>query len=265
MNNWIVRTKDPNKISVNESSVIRETPLVDKISIILPTRTRSKQFTELIESIHNTSEDWSNIEICVYVDNDDIESKNTIESLIVKYSSSNLKYTTSENSLNLSEMWNYAYEKLATGNIIMHCGDDIRFRTPNWDTIIRGEFNKYDDKIILVFCKDGIQNENLATHSFVHRKWIEVSGFWLPPYFVSDFNDLWLDVVARGVGRSVYLGNIYTEHLHNAVGKATIDDNTTRRLERHQRESPQSLYDNKYHEREVQINKLKTFIQTRRT
>ena len=246
-----------NKLKQNNMSY---TKTDETISIILPTRKRSKELSRLVDSVNSTCISPNKIELCIYIDNDDTESRVTIENLVKTYSKISIRYTTSVEKLNLSQMWNYAYEKLATGNIIMHCGDDIVFRTEHWDQVIRQEFNKYPDNIVLVFCKDGIQNENLATHSFIHRKWIELSGFWLPPYFVSDYNDTWLDYVARAINRRVYLDNIYTEHMHHVIGKALIDENTQNRLERHHREHPEVLYNEKEPERINHANKLLTYI-----
>jgi hypothetical protein len=230
-----------------------------KISIIFPTRTRTGFVEELIKSAQQTADNFSYLEFCIYYDLDDNETKDYIAEASSRYQ--NVKYTTSNDSLNLSEMWNYAYSTLATGDIIMHCGDDIRFRTKSWDTIVINKFKESRDKILLVYGNDGIQKSNLATHSFIHRKWIEVSGFWLPPYFTSDYNDTWLDNVASRINRRVYLGDVYTEHLHYTVGKTEIDDNTRRRLNRHEKENPLAIYNSKESERVIHANKLQTYIQ----
>jgi hypothetical protein len=231
-------------------------------SIILPTRTRIRQIKEFIESIDLTSSYFKQgeLEVCFYVDWDDGPSWDAIEELKNKYGENKIKYISSETPLNLSQMWNYSYEKLATGEIIMHCGDDIRFRTNDWDIKIKEKFDNSNDKIILVYGDDGIRHNKLATHSFVHRKWIEVSGFWLPPYFVSDYNDTWLDFVARYIKRIVYIPEIYTEHLHYVVKKAEIDENTNRRLKRHDDEKTEIIYKNTENERIMHAKKLLDYI-----
>ena len=121
-------------------------------SIIIPTKNRAIAVNELLESIYSTSDNFEKVEICFYIDNDDNESKTCILQLIEKYGK-NIKYTSSEKKLNLSQMWNYAYENISTGEILMLCADDIRFRTKSWDTIIKNEFLKVNDKILL----EGIQ------------------------------------------------------------------------------------------------------------
>jgi len=230
-------------------------------SIIIPTKHRVNAVNELVESIVNTSDNFKRIEICFYIDFDDTISKEGILALIEKYGN-NIKYTMSEEKLNLSQMWNYTYTNICTGEIIMLCADDIRFRTKSWDLAVKSEFSLVDDKILLVFGDDLYHGSKLATHSFVHRKWIETSGFWLPPYFCADYVDTWLDDVARRINRSVYLPHIITEHMHYSLNKSAYDDNTANRLENFKRERPDLIYETKQNERLEHVNKLLAYIES---
>ena len=143
--------------------------------------------------------------------------------------------------VNLSVMWNRCYEA-SSGDILMHCGDDIVFRTPGWDDIVRQAFDSTPDDILFAFGRDGYQDgNNFGTHGFIHRKWVETVGFFVPPYFVSDYNDTFLNDVAKRIGGHVEIP-IYTEHMHHCAGKAFIDQNTAERLARHQQHDPGALY-----------------------
>jgi glycosyltransferase involved in cell wall biosynthesis len=218
-------------------------------SIILPTRKRVKSVERLMNSIIDTVSDKNTFEMCVYVDDDDDDTLNYVKK------EGRIKYKVGPR-ITLSKMWNECYEELSTGEIIMHCGDDIIFRSKDWDVLVKDAIDKYDDKILLVYGMDGIQNENMATHSFVHRKWIEASGFWLPPYFSSDYNDLWLDNVARDIHRIKYIPEIYTEHMHFTVGKSEIDSNTTDRLHRHNKDNVAGIWTSTQNERNQHAEKL---------
>jgi glycosyl transferase/beta-hydroxylase protein BlmF len=229
------------------------------ISIIVPTRKRPKAVTELVETIVNTADDFSKIEILFYIDPDDVESERCILELISTYDS-NIKYTSSRETLNLSQMWNYAYDTLSTGDIIMLCADDIRFRTNSWDTLVRNEFLKVEDKIILVYGDDKIHSINHATHSFVHRKWIETSGFWLPPYFCHDYVDTWLFEVSNRLVRSVYLPSVVTDHMHYSFGKSAYDSTAEKKLLNASIMNPALIYEQKSNERDEQTAKLQQYI-----
>ncbi len=249
----------PEVIATNIARLKRENAfsLTKDFAIVLPTRKRPDELKRLVNSVMETADNPNKIEFCFYIDPDDNISKDCIEELIANNKS--IKYISSDKNPTLSEMWNIALE-LSTADIIMHCGDDIVFRTKSWDTIVKSKMSVYKDKIVLAYGNDGYQGANLATHSFVYRKWIEASGFWLPPYFVSDFNDVWLDVVAKGIGRSVYIPEVFTEHMHYVVGKAKVDETTQLRLERHRKYNPKAIYNEKAPEREAHMQRLREYI-----
>ena len=230
-----------------------------KFSIVVPTRKRPVAVCELVETIFNTCDDFNKVEILFYIDSDDIDSEVCLRSLIDNYGT-NIKYTSSNEIINLSQMWNYAYNTLSTGDIIMMCADDVRFRTKSWDTLVRDEFLKQEDKIVLVYGNDMLQGVNLATLSFIHKKWVEVSGFWLPPYFCADYVDTWLFEVANRLNRSRYLPNVITEHMHYSVGKSDYDSTTEKRLTNAARENPSLIYQQKSAERSEHVNKLLQYI-----
>ena len=209
---------------------------------------------ELWESAYNNSLYKDEIELIFYIDSDDNESIEMYKSL-----GPNVHAIIEERGEgNLSVMWNRCYER-ASADIVMHCGDDIRFRTPNWDKIVLDEFDKYKDKIVLVYGNDGVRKDDLATHSFLHKNWIETVGYFLPPYFSSDMNDYWLTTVARNIKRLIKV-NIYTEHLHPAVGKHSLDITHQERIARGDRDNVRELYRSKENERIEDCNKLLNFI-----
>ena len=227
-----------------------------KISLLTPTRFRPLQMEHLIKSAYLLSNWKHGIEFIFYVDLDDTVSINTLVRLSNFYP---LRWVEGERIV-LSQMWNECYKE-ASGEIMMHCGDDIVFGTDGWDDIVRKAFEEYDDRIVLVYGNDCIHGPNLATHSFLHRNWIETVGYFLPPYFVSDYNDTWLTDVARKINRLKYVPELITEHMHFSVGKASMDLNTQERLERARLNNPGKIYEEKEIERIDGARKLTNFIQ----
>lgn len=148
----------------------------------------------------------------------------------------------------LSACWNECAD-VAAGDILMHCGDDIRFRTDGWDALVADAFARWPDRLVFVHGRDGIHDDRLGTHGFVHRRWVDVVGYFVPPLFSSDYNDTWLNEVADLIGRRIYLPDVYTEHLHPTVGKGEWDRTHQERLERHARDGVDGLYQSKRWER----------------
>jgi len=225
-----------------------------KISLLAPTRMRPKFMKELWDSVKETANNCDNIELIFYIDSDDNESIEMYKSL-----GPNVQAIVDERGEgNLSAMWNKCYE-ISSADIVMHCGDDIRFRTKGWDTKVLNKFEEYSDKIVLVYGDDGIRKDDLATHGFLHKNWIETVGYFLPPYFSSDMNDYWLTTVARDIKRLTKI-DIYTEHLHPAVGKHDLDITHQERIARGNRDNVRKLYKDKENERNEDCSKLLNFI-----
>jgi len=216
------------------------------ISLILPTRGRPENIRRFWNSAKETAS--GEIEACFYIDDDDLVSEEVIKEIGQKY--------VKGPRIVLSEMWNEAY-KLATGDIIGHLGDDIIFRTPDWDTLVRNKIESFPDKIAFVYGKDGYSPDTFGTHGFIHRNWINATGYFLPPYFSSDMNDVWLNDVAKEIGRHFLIPEIYTEHMHFINGKAEKDQTHLDRLERGERDKVWDIYNSKESERHEDARKLK--------
>lgn len=193
----------------------------------------------------------TDVEFVFYVDEDDDSSLDVI-------SQHDGKIITGPRVV-LSEMWNRCAER-ASHDVMMHCGDDIIFRSDHWDSMVLNEFEQVPDKILLVYGRDGFQDEKLGTHSFIHRNWVDTVGYFVPPYFSSDYNDTWLNEVAVALGRRKYVPEIYTEHMHPAAGKGVLDITHQERLARHTRDNVEQLYADKQPERYADVKKLQAFI-----
>lgn len=218
------------------------------ISLLVPSRGRPDQLSLMWATALETSN--GPIELVYRLDDDDNEHY------------PQLPYSTrlSGPRVVLSAMWNECADA-ATGGILMHCGDDIRFRSDGWDSAVRWAFEEYPDRIALVHGRDGIHDANMATHGFLHRRWVETVGYFVPPLFSSDYNDTWLTEVADMIGRRCYLPEVYTEHMHPAVGKGELDQTHRDRLQRHHQDDVDGLYRSTHHLRVADADKLRAVIE----
>lgn len=197
----------------------------EMISILVPSRGRPESFAEMVRSAVTAACDPSAIEVVVRLDADDQwgEYPDSVDDFGV--------VTVVGKRNTLSSLWNDCYAE-ASGDILMHCGDDIRFRTNCWDYMVEEQFDDSEDRLILVYGRDGIADERMATHSFLSREWVEAVGYFAYPSFSSDYTDLFFHTIAERLGRLHFIPELYTEHLHPAVGKAVYDQTHLDRLER---------------------------------
>ena len=220
------------------------------ISLLIPSRKRPHNIKRFCENVFSTKKLYE-IEICFYIDDDDIESQKTIN----EFNNENIKYIIGPRIL-LSDTPNKLYE-ISKGPYYMLGGDDIMFRTSGWDEIVINEFDKYDDKLILVYGRDGVNDGGTATHFFIHKNWIDIIGRVSPPYFAVDRTDAWMTEVSVGINRKVYLNNLFIEHMHPAVGKAIMDETYKEANSKRKTNERFEIYDKFKYERIEEINKLK--------
>jgi hypothetical protein len=224
------------------------------ISLVCPTRYRPNQFAEMVASAADLALDPKQVQVVAYLDDDEPEmgayrgtDHDVPVGLVVG------------GRCTLSDAWNRA-AALASGDVLMLCADDLRFRTPGWDVLVADAVESVPDGICLVYGRDGHADERMATHPFVTRRWVDVVGRFTAPYFVADYVDLWLHDVASRVGRAVYVHGLLVEHMHPAFGKGEYDRNHEERLARARVAGMPALWDSLEWEREAEAARLSAAI-----
>lgn len=225
------------------------------VSLTLPSRQRLASLQALVSSVFDTADNPDEVEVIVYDDNDPTD--NTYQQWAPP---KNVKIYRTKHRQTLSHYWQLAYEK-SQGPIYMLCNDDVLFHTKGWDTKVKEAFDKYPDKIVLIYGEDGDPNKekNFGALPFVHQNWIDAVGYFTVPYFSGDFVDTWLNDVADGIDRKLKI-KIYTEHLHPAFGKGEMDETRSSRWKKHWKDDMPGLYLSKADERKTDIEKLKKAI-----
>jgi len=199
------------------------------------------------------------VQVVLYLDDDDPHRRETLD-VVGDYVADDCDVRVVEGSrIVLSEMWNRCAE-VARHDVLAHSDDDVLYRTGGWDRLVLDAFAGYPDRIVFVHGRDGVHDERFGTHGFIHGRWVETVGYFVPPYFSSDWNDAWLNEVANDIGRRHYLPDLYTEHMHPAVGKAQMDDTYRERMERGAADDVDRRYADLREERIADAAKLRTVM-----
>lgn len=226
------------------------------ISVLVPTRGRPHNMRRMVESGRATS--IGPVEYVFYIDHDDPASAETASALYDE--GHDVAWTQGERVV-LSQMWNECFNiARVNSDILQHSCDETIYRTPGWDRAVEEAFEEWPDRIGLVYGRDGIHDSNLATHGFITRQWVDAVGYFCPPYFSSDYNDLWLHQVAQGIGRLKFLPDVFTEHMHPAVGKGPLDQTHQDRLARHGQDGVDALWNQLLPQRQEDVGKLMNAI-----
>lgn len=223
------------------------------ISVLLPSRGRPEGLARMVDSLYANVTHRRFVEVIVRLDSDD-ERANSYYRL-----EQPIEFIEGPRAL-LSENWNECAAH-AKGEILLHAGDDITFDTPGWDQLVRDTFAQYPDRILFAYGDDlGPNGRTFGTHGFVHRRWVETVGYFLPPLFSSDWNDVWLNEVADSLGRKVFVEGLVMEHHHYIFGKAERDVTHAEREERGDRDGVVELYQRTGKEREMDTEKLRAVM-----
>ena len=183
------------------------------ISFSCPSRGRPDLAKRLVDTATETQKGQT--EFLFYLNDDDEKLEEYKDLLDEKH------YTIGPNQ-STCYSWNLMANK-ASHDIVMLMGDDVQIQTQDWDQLIVDQFNKYEDKILMVVPSDvrrkGTQNLGKevklwedkplpAAHFAVHKNWINTLGYLAPPYFWHFFVDSYTQKVARKLNRCLYLPTV---------------------------------------------------------
>lgn len=186
------------------------------ISILCPSRGRPELASNMIKTALATSS--SKIEIKLYLNDDDPQLDKYKELIDEKY------YVVGPDQ-SPAYSWNLLAEN-ARHDILFLVGDDVSFETLGWDNIIVNEFNKYPDKIACIYPPPEGLSKNKNNHFCLHKNWIKVLGYFVPPQFWHWYVDTWTAKIAKQLNRYIRVDSVKLGMIKR------VKDETTRRVHR---------------------------------
>lgn len=190
-------------------------------SIFLPTRGRPFLAKRLLESVLETASDIAGVEIVLYLDGDDPES------LAIACSGIEIKTLVRPPGASMGGIFKECMAASA-GRYILLMNDDAVFRTFGWDRRLSAAFNRYPDRVALVYCNDLDQGASVPTFPCVSRAACALMGGVCPESFKnlhieSHLFDIFNELKKNGHNRTVYLKDVIIEHMHHTLGKSAED------------------------------------------
>ena len=193
-----------------------------KISLLCPSRERLNKFLTFLTSVISTTHDIKNINIVLGVDEDDPKFKS------YKKIANNLHFiqfisfpTNLFKEKGLSGLWNKMANE-CPGDILGMVGDDMIFKTNDWDKKIIETFINKKDNMHLIHCNDGMRGpgnkysnvEPLAVNSFIHREYVDTIGWYVEDIEPNTYHDTYLHKLFEILNRKIYYHDIVIKHLH---------------------------------------------------
>lgn len=201
-----------------------------EFSLLLPTRGRVALVQRLLDSIVATSSDVGRVEVVLYIDKDDSASQTLSHPVL------SLAKIIRPPGTTMGKM-NCACYEASHGRYVMLINDDLIFRTPYWDARVIKAFSQFPDDIALVYGNDLDQGRAVPTFPIVSRSVCEVLGEISPRgyrnlHIESHLLDIFKQLARLGHNRICYLDDVFFEHMHYAVGKASADATYIKKTQR---------------------------------
>ncbi len=191
------------------------------ISLLLPTRGRPALVNRLFASIAETTSNLSQVEVILYVDEDDTSSHDldSTDFRVVRIIGPALSMGG----------YNSACLQRARGDVLILANDDMVIRTPGWDDRIRAMNAEFEDRIYLGYANDLFKKSRFCTFPILSRRTCELLVDPYPAEYRRAFIDVHLfDIFKRlqhaGFDRIRYYDDLVFEHLHYRTGKAPYDE-----------------------------------------
>lgn len=175
-----------------------------KISVLVPTRQRLNFLEKMIESFNDTVDNPEQAEIIFRCDSDDRE---TIEYLC-KILQKTIIGPRGEGYKSLPAFYN-DMARIAKGDLLMCCNDDVIFKTKGWPAILIEEANKYPDGIFNFGVNVGL-NDDKFPFSIVSRKLVDILGFLNDERLL--FSDVFLLDVMKYFNRAIRVNSVTIFH-----------------------------------------------------
>ena len=195
-----------------------------KISVLCPTRARPALAARLWKSVMETASSPDEIEIMVYLDQDDPETggyQHEIDAFRAACRSELFALVGKPSGGAV-----YAINSLAMrmkGEIAVAFGDDVIVETPGWDKILTERVARFKDNVYLAWFADGNRNAELALHPAVSRDVILGLGYFACPLFRHLYSDVYATELFRSIGRDVFIGEVIARHYNPEYGDREED------------------------------------------
>jgi len=231
------------------------------IGLLMPARERVNLNLTLISSIITTVKDINNITLYMGIDDDDptkdIQKKIADAVPFVKY----VPIHNENKFLGLGKIWNILARQ-CNDDIFGYIGNDMIFRTPNWDEIILNEFqnNCPKDNIQLIYCNDDHRPGDMCVNAFIHRRYMEVVGYFIREEFLINWSDRWLMQMFGAFNRLKYMPDVHIYHNHWVFGQRQKDKTAERMGKADQGGISDQLWYQLGSERAKEIEKLSKYL-----
>jgi len=198
---------------------------INKISLLCPTKNRSKKFARFAQSLINKTNQFDRIELLIGFDL--IENEiDLYEHTISELKKNGVTVKKFFDNLKTHALRNNFLAKNCNGDIIFPVNDDMIITTNNWDKIIDDEFSKNDPLeplCIWINCDRKYKNLDFSAFPIINASWYKSLNYIVPEYFRFWYLDWWICEVSR-ISKRYFLSKVSIQQFHAHTFTNEIDD-----------------------------------------
>ena len=234
---------------------------MNKISQLCPTRARVEGAKKLLDSVMNTADNPERVEVLFYADNDDPQLDG-YQKLVDGFDDRVLLEI--GEPMSPSKSWNII-AKRCSGDMLAMANDDLFYQAKGWDTKLDEKSLEYPDGIFCFYFNDNMWDGERCCFPIVSRLWYDTLGYFTPGFFQGLWNDAWIQEMAKGVGRLIYIPDWTNQstsvHEHwTTLPNRPQDETTKRRRQAGMANNDRTAFNNHADKMNAEIEKLKKLL-----
>jgi glycosyl transferase/beta-hydroxylase protein BlmF len=242
---WLKPRRMHSRVAFRRAAARRYPGPHRSLSLLCPTRGRTRQVVRMLASIERTAALPGRVEVLFYVDSDDPELTRyhvLFDRIQSRFGDLGRCRLIVGEPIGVPAAWN-ELAAAATGDLLLMANDDQRYVDYGWDITLDARVSELaaarPDGVLCLFFDGGQYPDGARDFPILTRRWYETLGYFTPAIFSQWEVETWIFDIADRVGRLYRVPRVYVDHLHYQDYKAPFDAT----YRRHRTTSEKSLTD----------------------
>ncbi len=216
----------------------------NKISILIPSRKRSKKLERFLETLKIKTANLKRIELLILLDNDELEIEN-YRHLVDRYKK-NIEIKIFQINLKTHAERNNYLAKKSNGSVIFPANDDLVIETINWDNLVDKEVSKVgDEEPLCLWVNSGNKYPYLHCHfPIINKEWYKRLGYVGSELFNFWYLDTWICDLAKKSNKMLYVKSIKFKEFNAQSNISEFDETYMKNISDNKMEKDLDIWNN---------------------
>ena len=216
----------------------------NKISILIPSRKRSKKLERFLETLKKKTANLKRIELLILLDNDELEIEN-YRKLVDRYKK-NIEIKIFQINLKTHAERNNYLAKKSNGSVIFPANDDLVIETINWDNLVDKEVSKVgDEEPLCLWVNSGNKYPYLHCHfPIINKEWYKRLGYVGSELFNFWYLDTWICDLAKKSNKMLYVKSIKFKEFNAQSNISEFDETYMKNISDNKMEKDLDIWNN---------------------